>query len=83
MTAKEMFRQNYFDLISDVDDLIYAKKDGLGNQEIIKFIKYPRLVSMYWESVNPEDDRTLPYKLTFNVNIHLAIIKQMKELGWI
>lgn len=83
MTAKEMFRQNYFDLIDNVDGFTYAKKDGLGNQEIIKFNKYHKLVSIYWKSVNPEDDRTLPYKSTFNVNIHLAITQQMKELGWI
>ena len=83
MKAKEMFEKFGYDLIGNAGGLTYAKKDGLGNQEIIRFNDYYKLVYIYWETTNPADDRVLPYKSMLNVNGHLAINKQMKELGWL
>lgn len=83
MTAKEMFEELGYDLIGNVGGLTYAKKDGLGNQEVIRFNENYRLVYIFWKSTNPSDDKVLPYKSILNVNVHLAINEQMKELGWL
>jgi len=83
MTPKEAFEQLGYYLIGNCGGLTYAKKDGLGNQEVIRFNDIYKLVYIYWETINPADDKVLPYKSMLNVNIHLAINKQMKELGWI
>ena len=83
MNAKETFERLGYDLIGNCGGLTYAKKDGLGHQETIRFQDNYKLVYFYWESTNPADDRVLPYKVMLNVNIYNAVNKQMKELGWI
>lgn len=81
MKAKEMFKYANYDLIvEDNGNLKYVKKDGLGNQEVIKFIVGGfQVISVYWERINGEK---LPYAITLKRVILQAINEQMKELGW-
>lgn len=82
MTAKEMFKYANYDLIVEENgNLKYVKKDGLGNQEVIKFIVGGfQVINVYWEKTNGEK---LPYSVTLKSIIVQAINKQMKELGWL
>ena len=81
MKAKEMFKYANYDLIvEDNGNLKYVKKDGLGNQEVIKFIVGGfQVINVYWEKINGEK---LPYAITLKRVILQAINEQMKELGW-
>ena len=81
MKAKEMFKYVNYDLIvEDNGNLKYVKKDGLGNQEVIKFIvRGFQVINVYWEKINGEK---LPYSVTLNIIIVQAMNKQIKELGW-
>lgn len=81
MKAKEMFKYANYDLIvEDNGNLKYVKKDGLGNQEIIKFIVGGfQVINVYWERINGEK---LPYAITLKRVLLQAINEQMKELGW-
>lgn len=81
MQAKEMFKYANYDLIvEDNGNLKYVKKDGLGNQEVIKFIVGGfQVINVYWERINGEK---LPYAITLKRVILQAINEQMKELGW-
>lgn len=81
MKAKEMFKYANYDLIvEDNGNLKYIKKDGLGNQEVIKFIVGGfQVINVYWERINGEK---LPYAITLKRVLLQAINEQMKELGW-
>ena len=81
MKAKEMFKYANYDLIvEDNGNLKYVKKDGLGNQEVIKFIVGGfQVINVYWERINGEK---LPYAITLKRVVLQAINEQMKELGW-
>ena len=49
-----MFKYANYDLIvEDNGNLKYIKKDGLGNQEVIKFIVGGfQVINVYWERIN-------------------------------
>ena len=81
MKAKEMFKYANYDLIvEDNGSLKYVKKDGLGNQEVIKFIVGGfQVINVYWEKINGEK---LPYSVTLKSITVQAIHKQMEELEW-
>lgn len=81
MKAKEMFRYANYDLIVENNgNLKYVKKDGLGNQEVIKFIVGGfQVINVYWEKINGEK---LPYSVTLKSITVQAIHKQMEELEW-
>ena len=81
MQAEKMFKYAHYDLIvEDNGNLKYVKKDGLGNQEVIKFIVGGfQLITVYWEKINGEK---LPYASTLKRVVLQAINEQMKELGW-
>ena len=81
MKAKEMFKYANYDLIAeDNGSLKYVKKDGLGNQEVIKFIVGGfQVINVYWEKINGEK---LPYSVTLKSITVQAIHKQMEELEW-
>ena len=81
MTAKEMFKYANYDLIVENNgNLKYVNKDGLGNQEVIKFtVSGFKLINVYFEKINGEK---LPYSVTLKGITIQAINKQMKELGW-
>ena len=81
MKAKEMFKYANFDLIVENNgNLKYVKKDGLGNQEVIKFtVSGFQLINVYWEKINGEK---LPYSVILKGITIQAINKQMEELGW-
>ena len=81
MKAKEMFKYANYDLIvEDSGSLKYVKKDGLGNQEVIKFIVGGfQVINVYWERINGEK---LPYSVTLKDILVQAMNKQIKELGW-
>ena len=81
MKAKEMFKYaNYNLIVEDNGTLKYVKKDGLGNQEVIKFIVGGfQVINVYWEKTN---GKKLPYSVTLKNILVQAIDKQIKELGW-
>jgi hypothetical protein len=59
MTAKEMFKYANYDLIVEENgSLKYVKKDGLGNQEVIKFIVGGfQVINVYWEKTTGPQQR--------------------------
>ena len=81
MKAKEMFKYVNYDLIVEKNgNLKYVKKDGLGNQEVIKFIVSGfQVINVYCEKIN---GKKLPYSVTLNGILVQAMNKQIKELGW-
>ncbi|MDD4321705.1 MAG: hypothetical protein PHH31_09220 [Acidaminococcaceae bacterium] len=81
MQAEKMFKYAHYDLIvEDNGNLKYVKKDGLGNQEVIKFIVGGfQIIYVYYEEIN---GKKLPYEVTLNGILVQAINEQMKELGW-
>lgn len=81
MKAKEMFKYDNYDLIvEDNGSLKYVKKDGLGNQKVIKFmVDGFQVINVYWENNNGEK---LPYSVALESITVQAIHKQMEELEW-
>lgn len=70
MTAKEMFEDLGFNQINDIERIVYIKSHS--GSKIIFNLKEKQYSCDF-----------LGFKFDVNINIHKAINKQLKELGWL